>query len=139
MNDLEQYGSKTDPNLFDGRFKKNIQVTGDSECVGTFWEPSVGSLYTAYTINNVDYYDFADGTTIFSAQTSGFTSDMIVCTAITKNEVLLNVIDEAEVQSDIFIERGKQSGLETIIRLGEIDNVGDLLKYGYGFFKVIEI
>jgi hypothetical protein len=64
---------------------------------------------------------------------------MIICTAITKNEVLLNVIDEAEVQSDVFIERGKQSGLESIIRLGEVDNVGDLLKYGYGFFNVIEI
>jgi len=64
---------------------------------------------------------------------------MIVCTAITKNEVLLNVIDEAEVQSDVFIERGKQSGLESILRLGEVDNVGDLLKYGYGFFNVIDI
>jgi len=139
MNDLEQYGSKHNPLLFDGRFKKGVQVTGDSESVGTFWGPSNNGLYTSYTINNISYFDYIDGTTIFSASTSGLTSDMIVCTAITKNEVLLNVIDDAEVQSDVFIERGKQSGLESIIRLGEVDNVGDLLKYGYGFFKVIEI
>jgi hypothetical protein len=41
--------------------------------------------------------------------------------------------------SDIFIERGKQSGLEALMRMGEVDNVGDLEKYGYGFFKVNEI
>lgn len=139
VNDLEQYGSKFNPALYDGRFKVGIQVTGNSDSVGVFWGPSNDGLYTAYTINNIDYFDYFDGTTIFSVKSSGYTSDMIVCTAITKNEVLLNVIDEAEVQSDVFIERGKQSGLESIIRLGEVDNVGDLLKYGYGFFNVIEI
>jgi hypothetical protein len=139
MNDLEQYGSKFDPLMYDGRFKIGIQVTGNSDSVGVFWGPSNDGLYTAYTINNIDYFDYFDGTTVFSVKSSGYTSDMIVCTAITKNEVLLNVIDEAEVQSDVFIERGKQSGLESIIRLGEVDNVGDLLKYGYGFFNVIEI
>jgi hypothetical protein len=50
--------------------------------------------------------------------------------------VLLNVIDEPQVASDVFVERGKQSGLESIMRLGEIDNVGDLEKYGYGFFTI---
>ena len=139
MNDLEVYGSKYDPNLYDGRFKQDVQITANTETIGTFHGPSVDGLYTSYTINDITYFDWIDGTTVFSVKSSGLTSDMIVCTAITKNEVLLNVIDEAEVQSDIFIERGKQSGLETIIRLGEVDNVGDLLKYGYGFFKVIDI
>jgi len=139
MNDLEQYGSKFDPLMYDGRFKIGIQVTGNSDSVGVFWGPSNDGLYTAYTINNIDYFDYFDGTTVFTVKSSGLTSDMIVCTAITKNEVLLNVIDEAEVQSDVFIERGKQSGLESILRLGEVDNVGDLLKYGYGFFNVIDI
>ena len=67
---------------------------------------------------------------------SGMTPDMMVCSAITKNEVLLNVIDEAEIQSNVFIERGKNSALERIQRLGEVDNVGDLEKYGYKFFNV---
>jgi hypothetical protein len=64
---------------------------------------------------------------------------MVICSAITKNEVLLNVIDEPEVQSNIFIERGKLSGLERLERMGEIDSLGDLEKYGYGFFNVIKI
>lgn len=139
MNDLEVYGSKYDPNLFDGRFRKGIPVTADTNTVGTFFGPSDDGLYTAYTINDIQYFDWFNGTTIFIVESSGVTSDMIVCSGITKNELLLNVIDEPVTQSDIFIERGKQSGLEALMRMGEVDNVGDLEKYGYGFFKVNEI
>lgn len=139
MNDLEVYGSKYDPKLFDGRFRKGIPVTADTNTVGTFFGPSDDGLYTAYTINDIQYFDYFNGTTVFIVESSGVTSDMIVCSGITKNELLLNVIDEPVTQSDIFIERGKQSGLEALIRMGEVDNVGDLEKYGYGFFKVNEI
>lgn len=139
LRDLEQYGSKLDPNLFAGKYKIGIQVTGTSNSIGTFLGPSLDGLYTGYTINDIDYYDYSDGTTVFVVFSSGLTSDMLVCSAITKNEVLLNVIDEAEVQSDVFIERGKVSVLERLQRLGEVDNVGDLEKYGYKFFNVIKI
>lgn len=139
LSDLQQWGSKNDPNLFAGKYKIGIQVTGTSELVGTFWGPSVDNLYTAYTINNIDYYDYNDGTTVFMVESSGFTPDWLVCSAITKNEVLLNVIDEAEIQSNVFIERGKNSAFERVQRLGEVDNVGDLEKYGYKFFNIIKI
>ena len=139
MSDLEQYGSKYDPTRFAGKYKIGVQVTGTSGNVGTFFGPSVDNLYTAYTINDINYYDYNDGTTVFTVYSSGMTPDMMVCSAITKNEVLLNVIDEAEVQSNVFIERGKNSVLERLERLGEVDNVGDLEKYGYKFFNVIKI
>ena len=137
INDLQVYGNAK--KLFAGKFALEEEVKCGDNCVGKVHTPNPTDGYTAYTINQIDYYDYPNGTTIFVAKTSGITSDMMVCSAITKNEVLLNVIDEPEVQSDVFIERGKQSGLESIIRLGEVDNVGDLEKYGYGFFKVNEI
>jgi hypothetical protein len=56
-----------------------------------------------------------------------------------KNEVLLNVISEPEVQSNVFIERGKNSALEYVERLGEVNNMGSLMDYGYRFFNVIKI
>jgi hypothetical protein len=59
-----------------------------------------------------------------------------VLSAITKDEALLNIIDEPQLQSNIFVERGKMSPIETIERLGEVDNLGDLIKYGYKFFKI---
>lgn len=134
INDLSQYGPKS--SLLGGKFKLNQTVTGTSGCVGIVYQPNSNLPYTAYTINNIDYYDYNDGTTIFVI--SGISEIDYVCSAITKNEALINVIDEPEIQSDVIIERGKNSALERLVRLGEIDNVGDLTKYGYGFFNVIK-
>lgn len=135
LSDLQVYGKKSQ--LWGGKYKIGVPVTGTSGSVGIVWGEYQNGLYTAYTVNEIDYYDYSGGTTIFAVQSSGLTSDMLVCSAITKNEVLLNVIDEAEVQSNVFIERGKLSALERIERLGEINNIGDLEKYGYSFFNII--
>jgi len=131
VNDLAQYGNP--------KFIIGVPVTGSTGVIGTYYGPDPTNTYTSYTINDIFYADFSGGTTIFSVYSSGFTSDMLVCSAITKNEALLNVIDEPEIFSSVFIERGKNSGLERIQRLGEVDNVGDLVKYGYKFFNIINI
>jgi len=134
VNDLVVYGPKYA--LYGGKFKVGIQVTGTSQSVGTYWGPDPTNTYTAYTINDILYYDYNDGTTIYIIESSGFTQNDLILSALTKNEAYLNVIDEPEVQTNIFIERGKITGLEQIERLGEVDNIGDLEKYGYGYFKV---
>jgi hypothetical protein len=97
----------------------------------------ITSTYTAYTINNTNYYDLNNGKTLFLLNSSGLTSNDIVVTAITKNETLLDFVSDPEIQSDVFIERGKYSATENIQRLGEVDNLGDLVRYGYGYFKII--
>lgn len=136
VNGLEVYGPKF--SLYGGKFKLGVQVTGSSGNIGTYWGPDLTNTYTAYTINDIDYYDYSDGTTIFVVQSSGITSDNMVCSALTKNEVLLNVIDEAEVQTDVFIDRGKVSAYERVQRLNEIDNIGELINYGYKFFNIVK-
>jgi hypothetical protein len=92
--------------------------------------------YTAYTINDINYIDFNDGKTVFIVSSSGVTSNDIVASAITKNEVLLEFVMDPEIQTDILIERGIYSAFESLERLGEVDNIGDLERYGYGFFKI---
>jgi hypothetical protein len=129
LSDLKQYGTT--------QYIPNQWVTGNTGTIGKYSGVSSNGLYTAYTINDIDYYDYSDKTTIFIVKSSGLTSDMLVCEKIVKNDLLMNIIDEAEVQSNIFIERGKNSALERVERLGEVDNVGDLVKYGYKFFNVI--
>jgi hypothetical protein len=136
MDDLSVYGKKS--LLYAGKYQLGVQVTGTSNTVGTFWGPDITNTYTGYTINDIDYYDYPDGTTIFVVQSSGFTPDWLVCSALTKNEAFLNIIDEPEIQSNVFIDRGKNSGLESVQRLNEIDNLGDLTKYGYKFFNIIK-
>jgi hypothetical protein len=133
INDLWTYGKKSD--LYQGKYKQYIEVTGSSGTVGVV--SGATSNYTSYVISGVTYLDFIDGTTVFFVESSGITSDSIVCSALTKNEVLLNVISETEIQSNVYVERGKLSPLESMMRLGEVDNVGDLEKYGYKFFNIL--
>jgi len=131
LSDLQQYGVN--------KYVIDKPVSGASGSLGFYHGVGPNGIYTAYTINDIDYYDYSDGTTLFVVNSSGCTSENLVCSAITKNEVLMNVISEAEVQSNIFIERGKNSALEMIERLGEISSVGDLEEYGYKFYNIIKI
>ncbi len=142
LNDLSVYGKES--NLLKGKFIPYIQVTGSSGTVGYVSGYSDNSI--SYVISGVTYIDFFNGGiilgsptfTVFFLESSGITSDSIICTAITKNEVLLNVISDTEIQSDVYIERGKISPLESVNRLGEVDNIGDLEKYGYKFFNILK-
>lgn len=134
INDLKSYGPKY--NLFGGKFKLNVPVTGTSGSVGVVLGPDPTDTYTAYTINDILYWDLNDGTTIFFAESYGIQESEYTLSAITKNEALLNAIDEPQIQSTLFVERGKISALEAVQRLGEVDNLGDISKYGYGYFKV---
>lgn len=126
ITDLALYGSV--------KYQVNTPVIKNNQIWGIITE--MGPLYTAYTINSVNYFDYIDGTTIFFEQSSGFTDNNLTAVPITKDEVLLKVVAQAQIQSDIFIERGKNSAYERIQRMGEVDNLGDMINYGYGFFNV---
>ena len=93
-------------------------------------------IFTAYTIQNIDYYDYVDDMSIFFIRSSGFTEENITAQPIVKDEFLLKISDQGQIQTDVFVERGKNSAFERIQRLGEVDNLGDLINYGYGFFNV---
>jgi len=55
---------------------------------------------------------------------------------LTKEEVLMNVCQPTEIQSEVFIERGKQTVFEPNQRLGEVNTIGGLEIYGYGFYNI---
>ena len=129
INELKTYGTLT----INQRI--GVPVISNGQIWGAITD--VTSIYTAYTVNTVNYYDYIDGTTIYFEQSSGLTSNNLTAVPITKDEVLLKVIDQAQVQTNVFVERGKNSAYERIQRLGEVDNLGDMINYGYGFFNVI--
>jgi hypothetical protein len=63
-------------------------------------------------------------------------TNYIINHRLTRNEHFLGFIDDPQVYSDIFVERGKQGVMENNLRLGEIDNMDELEIYGNGYFKV---
>lgn len=101
---------------------------------------TITSEYTGYTIDNLVYRDYADGYTHISGVTSGntetFFQDEIYNGMITRNEHFLGFVDDPQIFSDVFVERGQMSVMERNFRLTEIDNTGELDVYGNGYFKV---
>ena len=136
LNDLAQYGPKI--NLAGGKYKLGVQVTGTTGEIGTYWGVDPTGLYSAYTINGVNYFDYEDFT-IYVTESYGLVPGDLVLSALTKNEALLNVIDEPEIITNVFVERGKYTALENVMRLGEVYNVGDLEKYGYKYFNIEKV
>jgi len=126
--DLRQYGIT--------EFKLNQQVKVQQDVFGTYWGRNGNDPFVSYTINDIDYYDFDDGTTISVVESQGLISDWITLSGLTKQESLLNVIDPIQIQSNVFIERGRVSPFEQIDRLNEVSSVGGLTIYGYKFFNV---
>ena len=92
--------------------------------------------YTGYTIDGLFYMDYADGYTHITGLTSNYPNEELYQGMITRNEHLIGFLDEPQIYSDIFIERGKQGVMERNLRLGEIDSTGELDIYGSGYFKV---
>jgi hypothetical protein len=129
INELAKYGTN--------KFQELVPIIKYGETYGIITE--ITELYTAYTVNNINYYDYSDGSTIFFMSSFGLTEDMLDEEPITKEDVLMGVVNSPEIQSGIFIERGKVSVFESLYRLGEVDNIGDLTSYGYGFFKINKI
>lgn len=126
LNELALYGSP--------KFQVGTPVIKNGQIWGTV--TNIGLIYTAYTITGVDYYDYPNGLTMFFEQSSGFTDNNLTAVPITKLESLLKVYDQPQIQTDVFIERGKNSAYERVQRLGEVDNLGDMINYGYGFFNI---
>lgn len=92
--------------------------------------------YTGYTIDGLFYMDYVDGYTHITGLTSNYTNEELYQGMITRNEHLIGFLDEPQIYSDIFVERGKQGVMERNLRLGEIDSTGELDIYGSGYFKV---
>jgi len=121
-----------------GELKKYGETTlsTSSYTTGSF----KGSNFTGYTLSSEDnrlfYMDLADGYTVITGTTSAFTKEEVYNKVITRNEHFIGFIDDPTVYSDIFVERGRQGVMEPNLRLGEIDNMGELEIYGNGYFKV---
>jgi hypothetical protein len=115
-------------------------LTSGSSTEGVDW---TGYTFT-YTGNTtgtttLQYRDYEDGYTMITGSTTGFTKEEVfdvISKRLTRNEHFLGFIDEPTIYSDLFVERGKQGVMEYNLRLGEIDNVGELDIYGNGYFNV---
>jgi hypothetical protein len=111
-----------------------VPVFQGGEILGAITD--MNPIYTAYTIQDVNYYDYVDGQTIFFQNSSGFTDSSITAVPITKDELLMKIVDQPQINTDIYVERGKNTAYEQIRRLGEVENLSEMVNYGYGYFVI---
>lgn len=101
----------TDPNAINYN-SLNPPMVDDGSCIYSIDDPAEGT-------------NFLDG------------SEILLCMdPLTKEEVLMNVCEPPKIQSEVFIERGTQTVFEPNQRLGEINTIGGLEIYGYGFYNI---
>lgn len=66
----------------------------------------------------------------------GWNQTNISLSALTKEEYLFGIISPPEVQSDVFIDRGITTVMDRHLKMSEIKNLGQLERYGNGFYKL---
>lgn len=129
--DFALYGNKT--------YDVGFEIKNNGKTYGKITE--INDSFTGYTIyvngnDGIKYKDYSFGLTTFEFKSKGLRKESIVLSAITKNEALLKSVDDVQIFSNVFVERGKNSGYEKVQRLGEVKTLQDMEKYGYGYFKL---
>ena len=139
LNELKKYGSGLVASISDTEGMSG--VNGISQITGT--------VYTYY-IDRIKYMDDTEtGITTISLYPDNFTNgdvfegveyinEMLNLTEgpVVHQEVFHGVTGDIEIQSDIFIERGKQAPFEFYYKLGEISNMKELEQNGNKFFTI---
>jgi len=68
----------------------------------------------------------------------GFNETNSILTPLFKMEYLFGITSAPEVQSDVFIDRGRNTILQSHLQLGDITNINDLTNYGNGYYNIIK-
>tara|TARA_R110002050_G_scaffold79261_1_gene169303 strand:- start:19403 stop:20257 length:855 start_codon:yes stop_codon:yes gene_type:complete len=103
---------------------------------------STGILFKTFndtlrSVNN-DYGEFTIPLTQMYYHAQGFNITNSSLSASIKEEYLLGVTSTPEVESDVFIDRGRTTILQSHLQLSEITNMGELINYGNGSYKIIK-
>jgi hypothetical protein len=129
IQEKRKYGGGLVENLPSGAY-----TNGD--LAGISWTGYTFDVVGSNTSITLYYEDRSDGTTLITGSTANITQEAVINFMLTRNEHFLGFVEQPTVYSDVFVERGKQGVMEKNLRLGEIDNLGELNIYGNGFFKV---
>ena len=66
----------------------------------------------------------------------GINETNVSLSAITKEEYLFGIISRPTVESDVYIDRGTNSIMDMHLRLSEIKDLGELSRYGNGYYNL---
>jgi len=74
--------------------------------------------------------------TSFDYLGEGINETNVSLSALTKEEYLFGIVSPPEVEHDVFIDRGITAIMERHLILSEVKNLGQLSRYGNGYYKI---
>lgn len=116
--------------VFDTIVDGNIGT--DNQIYGLYYQDYTGKTKTL----SIDGINTTIPLTVFSYIGEGQNETNTSLSALTKEEYLFGIISKPEVKNDVFIDRGVTSVFEPHLRLSEIKTMGELVRYGNGFYKI---
>lgn len=132
LNGVSRVHSMGEPRIYvfdsidDGNIGTDKQIYGIKylEYTGTSRNVVIDNIQMTINLNS------------FSYTSEGWNETNTSLSAITREEYLFGITTPPEVQSDVFIDRGQTSVLDMHFRLSEIKDLGELARYGNGFYKL---
>lgn len=103
---------------------------------------------TSEQIHGIKYMDFYSDTqnqintntnipySTFMFISEGWNMTNTSLSALSKKNYLFGIISTPEIKNDIFIDRGAINVLGPHLRLAEIGNISELVRYGNGYYKI---
>lgn len=132
INGVDRVVSVGEPTVyvFDGQ--DNLNLGTENQTTGLRYLDYTGITRTV----NIEGVESTVPLTIFSYISEGWNETNTSLSAITKEEYLFGIISTPEVKSDVFIDRGVVSVFEPHLILSEIKNLGELTRYGNGYYNI---
>jgi len=102
--------------------------------------PDLGILYKSYSgLTRTDYLYALNGfmpITELYYKSQGFNNTNTILSAETKEEYLFGITSSPTVESDLFIDRGITSVIQSHMQLGEVVTMRELINYGNGYYEI---
>lgn len=132
INGVDKVVSVGEPTIYAINANNDVYIGSDAQTTGIKYQD-----YSAITRSvKIDGIETTVPLTIFSYISEGYNETNLSLSAITKEEYLFGIISKPEIESDVFIERGVTSVFEPHLILSEINNLGELTRYGNGYYNI---
>lgn len=132
INGVDRVISVGEPTIYTFDAENNANIGTDNQISGLKYTD-----YSAITRTiTIDGIETTVPLTIVSYISEGWNETNVSLSAITKEEYLFGIVSTPEVKSDVFIDRGVVSVFESHLILSEIKNLGELTRYGNGYYNI---
>jgi hypothetical protein len=123
--------------IIDGDVNEVIDSANPNPQLGLFYKSYSGASQTKFQFLSPSLVNV--GSSLYTElyfKSQGFNNTNTFLSAGTKEEYLFGITSTPRVESDLFIDRGRATIIQSHMQLGEVTNMSELINYGNGYYKI---